>query len=84
MYNNISIKDFRKDYPDEIIKLAEASNIYVGENDPKILKTPFLDNKWNFSTKKLAHPFEYFNSLDDYQKPVDNLEKEDFFSKLKK
>ena len=24
-----------------------------------------------------------FDSIDDYQKPVDNLKKEDFFSKLK-
>ena len=33
--------------------------------------------------KKLAYPCEYFNSIVDYQKPVDNLKKEDFFSKLK-
>ena len=31
----------------------------------------------------MAHPYEFFNSIDDYQKPVDNLKKEDFFSKLK-
>ena len=30
---------------------------------------------------KLAHPYEYFNSIDDYRKPVDNLKEEDFFSK---
>ena len=34
-------------------------------------------------TIKLAYPYEYFNSIDDYQKPVDNLKKEDFFRKLK-
>ena len=33
--------------------------------------------------KKLAHPYQYFKSNDDYQKPVDNIKKEDFFSKLK-
>ena len=33
--------------------------------------------------QKLAYPYEYFNSIDDYQKPVDNLKKEHFFSKLK-
>ena len=33
--------------------------------------------------KNLAYPYEIFNSIDDYQKPVDNLKKEDFFSKLK-
>ena len=31
----------------------------------------------------MAYPYEYFNNIDDYQKPVDNLKKEDFFSKLK-
>ena len=33
--------------------------------------------------KKVAYPYEYFSSIDDYQKPVDNLKKEHFFSKLK-
>ena len=51
-------------------------------NDLKILKTGFPD-KWKFLTKKLANPYENFNSIDDYQKPVDNLGKEYFFSKLK-
>ena len=54
----------------------------MGENDLKILKTGFPD-KWKYFTKKLAYPYEYFNCIDDYQKPVDNLKKEDFFSKLK-
>ena len=31
----------------------------------------------------MAHPYDYFNSIDDYQNPVDNLKKEYFFSKLK-
>ena len=54
----------------------------MGENDLKILKTGFPD-KWKHLTKKLAYPYEYFNSVEDYQKPVDNLKKEHFFSKLK-
>ena len=54
----------------------------MGENDLKILKTEVPD-RWKYLTKKLAYPYEYFNSIDDYQKPVDNLKKEDFFSKLK-
>ena len=33
--------------------------------------------------KKLAYPYEYFNSNEGYQKPIDNLKKEDFLSKLK-
>ena len=47
------------------------------------MRTAFPD-KWKYLTKKLAYPYEYFNSLNDNQKSVDNLQKEDFFSKLKK
>ena len=65
-YNNDSFKDLEKDFPEEIIKLEEALLNYMGENDLKILKQEFL-NKW-----KLAYSYEYFNSVDDYQKPVDN------------
>ena len=77
-----TIKVLKKDYPDKIEKLEEALIDYIGENDLKILKTGFPD-KWKYLTKKLAYPYEYFNSIEDYQKPVDNLEKEHFFSKLK-
>ena len=55
----------------------------MGENDPKLLKTEFPDNRWNYLTRKLAYPYEYFNSLDDYHKLFNNLKKEDFFNKLK-
>ena len=72
----------KKDYPEEIKNLEEALLNYMGENDLKILKTGFPD-KWKFLTKKHAYPYEYFNSIDDYQKPVDTLKKEDFFGKLK-
>ena len=54
----------------------------MGENDPKVLKTEFAD-KWKFLTKRLAYPYEYFNSIDDCRKPVNSLKKEDFFGKLK-
>ena len=54
----------------------------LDEDDFKILKKEFPD-KWQYLNKKLAYPYEYFNSIEDYQKPVDNLMKEDFFSKLK-
>ena len=52
----------------------------VGD-DFKILKKEFPD-KWQYLNKKLAYPYEYFNSIDDYKKPVHNLENKDFFSKL--
>ena len=76
-----NFEDSKKDYPNEIETLEEALLNYMGENDLKILKTKFPD-KWKFLTKNLAYPYEYFNSIDDYQKPVYNLNKEDFFSKL--
>ena len=77
--NNITeeyrtIKDLKKDYPNEIKNLEEALLDYMGENDLKILKTGFPD-KWKYLTKKLAYPYYYFNSIDDYQEPVNNLKK---------
>ena len=57
-----------------------VKNLY--EDDFKILKKEFPD-KWQYLNKKLAYPYEYFNSIEDYKKPVHNLKKEDFFSKLK-
>ena len=81
--NKDSIKDFKKDYPDEIEKLEEASLKNRGENDVKILKTELPDQNWKNSTKKLANPYEYSNSIVDYQKPFNNLQNENFLSKLK-
>ena len=31
----------------------------------------------------MAYPYEFFNCIEDYQKPLDNIKKGDFFSKLK-
>ena len=81
-YKNDSIKDLKKDYPNEIKNLEEALLDYMGENDLKLLKTGFPD-KWKYLTKKLAYPYEFFNCIEDYQKPINNLKREDFFSKLK-
>ena len=44
-YKNDSIKNFKRDYPDEIEKLEEAFLNYMGECHLKILKTEFPDNK---------------------------------------
>ena len=49
----------------------------MGENDLKILKRGFPD-KWNYLVEKLAYPYPSFNSINDYQKTVNNLKKEDF------
>ena len=75
-----TINDLKKDYPEEIKNLEEALLDYMGENDLKIFKTGF-PNKWKYLTIKLANPYEYFSSIEDYQKPVYNLAKEDFFKK---
>ena len=45
------------------------------------MKKEFPD-KWQFLNKKLAYPYEYFNKIDDYEKPVDNSKK-NFFTKIK-
>ena len=82
-YRNDSIKDLKKDDPDKINELEEALLDYMGKNDLKILKTGFPD-KWKYLKKKLAYPYEFFNCIEDYQKAVDNLKKEDFFTKFKK
>ena len=54
----------------------------LDEDDFKILKKEFPD-KWQYLNKKLAYPYQYFNSINDYKKPVNDLKREDFFSKLK-
>ena len=80
---NNSVKDIKKDYPDNIEKLEEALPNFIGENDLRVLRSEVLDNEWKYLTKKPAYAYEYFDSLDDYQKPVDNLKKKDLFSNLK-
>ena len=81
-YNNVSIKDLKKDYPEKIIKLEESLLNLMGERDPKILGTEFSGKKWKY-LKNLAYPYEDFNSLHYYQKPVNSLKNDNFISKLK-
>ena len=78
---NDSIEDLKKDLTKEIDNL-EALNNFISGNHPKILKDEFPD-KWNYMNKSSAYPYEYFNSIDDFQKPVNKFKKEDCFSKLK-
>ena len=76
------------DVLDLLIVIVSYQRVWINykknldEDEFKFLKKEFPD-KWQYLNKKLAYPYEYFNSIDDYQKPVDNLKKEDFFSKLK-
>ena len=44
----------------------------LDQDDVKILKKEFPD-KWQFLKKKLAYPYQYFKSIDEDKKPVDNL-----------
>ena len=64
-------EELKNDYLNKIEKLNEALLNYMGENDFKILKTGFPD-KWEYSTEKLAYPYEFFNCIENYQKSVDN------------
>ena len=68
------IEDLKKEYPNDIEKIEEALLNFIGENDPKLLKSE-LPDKWKYLTKKLAYPYEFFDSIEDYQKPVDILKK---------
>ena len=54
MEQDETIKDLKKDYPEEIIKLEEALFNFMDENDLKISETGFPD-KWNYLNKKLAY-----------------------------
>ena len=54
----------------------------MGKNDPKTLKTEFSD-KGKDLTRKFAYAYECFKSIDGYQKPGNNLQKQNFFSKIK-
>ena len=70
---------------DSYIFLSESSDKLVKNLDSDdfiILKKEFPD-EWQYLNKKIAYPYQYFNSVDDYKKAVDNLKKQDYFSKLK-
>ena len=53
--------------------------IILDNNNFETLKKSFPDN-WEYLNNKLAYAYEYFNSIDDSQKPVDNLNKEELFT----
>ena len=54
----------------------------MGEKDLKNLKTGFPEKR-KYLTIKLAYPYKFFNSIDEYQKSVINLNNDDFLRKLK-
>ena len=74
-----------KDYENEPLKNLNLKKLEYEidkELGFKILKKEFPKN-WELLNKKLAYPYEYFKTLDDYSKNISNLTKEDYFSKLK-
>ena len=73
-YENFSVQDLNKDCPNEIEKLEDSLLIYLDENDLKFSKMEF-PGKWKYLTKKLSYQYEYFNTINDYEKPVDNSKK---------
>ena len=78
IYGYINIIDssrFLSTSLDELIKNLD-------EDDFRTLKKEFPD-KGYFLNKKLAYLYESFNCIQDYQKPVANLRKHDFFDNLK-
>ena len=80
--NEKSIGNLQRDFPYKLEKLEEVSYNYRSANDLKILKTE-IPEKWKFFDKKLAYPYECFNSINDYQKPENKFEKENHFGKFK-
>ena len=76
-YNNDSFEVLKIAFPDEIEELEKAFNNCLSENDPKILKIlkAEIPDEWRYFCKNLAYVFGCFNSIIDYQKPVNNLEK---------
>ena len=49
----------------------------LDDDDLKILKKEF-PNRWIDSIEKLAYPYEYFNCLDEYQKPLKKFKERRF------
>ena len=64
-----TIDDLTKYDPDKSEKLEEVLKSYISEKVLKLLKTE-IPNKWKSLGKKLAYPYEFFNSAGGYQKLV--------------
>ena len=69
-----TIENNKMVFRNEIGRLEGALNNYKSEKDPKFLKTEIRDKR-KYLSKKVAYPYEYFNSIDDYQKTVNNSKK---------
>ena len=52
-------------------------------NDDFISLKKESPDKWEFLNEKLAYPNEFFDNIDDYQKPVNDLKKEALYSNVR-
>ena len=80
-YGCIKFLDGMRFPTDSLEKLTESSK----DEDYIHLKRPF-PNHWMLLKKKLAYPYEFYKTLYDYEKPIDELIKsgnEAYFSKTK-
>ena len=86
------MKNLNQEIVDNEEKLDIVNKIVEEDKTIKDLNKDYPDQIKNLEealpdymgeNKKLAYPYEHFNNIDDYQKPVNNLTKENFFSKLK-
>ena len=61
---------------DELVKNLDNDDFNISKKD--------FPDKGQYLNKNLAFSYEFFNSVNDYRKHVDNFKKEDFLSKFKK
>ena len=77
----IKFLDSMRFQQDSLEKLRESLN----DQDYIHLKQQF-PNHWMLLKEKLAYPYEFFKTLEDYEKPIKNFlrsGKEAYFSKVK-
>ena len=80
-YGCIKFLDSMRFQQDSLEKMRESLN----DRDYIHLKQQF-PNHWMLLKKKLAYPYEFFKTLEDYEKPIEKFlksGKEAYFSKVK-
>ena len=80
-YSCIRFLDSMRFLTDSLEKLTES----LKDIDYIHLKKHFPDH-WKLLKNKLAYPYEFYKTLEDYEKPIDELlkaDKEAYFSKTK-
>ena len=70
-------------HEDDLIILKKEFPDILPNSSIRMEQINTIQYNWQLLNKKLAYPYEYFKSLEDYDLPITNLTKEDYFSKLK-